>query len=528
VRNTVRTLSCGAALVLLAGFGVAQTPDDDPLKVLKNGQLVVWVVRAGAAPTQAPIPGLLARQPMGYTEQTTGEFGQTASSYGQTAGSYGKPSDTAAIGTPPIPAGADAAVPPSDEAGYHEQTSGSFGQTSGSFGTVASDHGQTASSLGQTAGSYGTAASNHGQTAGSFGNSLSTIAHAGDTPNQPPSALLLQLQGIVQQAFPQLHVQYADVREGDLAAKRKVVEGTSAYPDVIVGLPASVPPDVYKRYVLATVVSADSVDSTSASPPALVMLRAPHKAAAKAFALWLGEGANEDSVAHDLSVTQTAVATIAQSAMLILLQDEDLGDVADPKMAKLPPQQALLMQAGTGKAEDAMPRVDVMSVRINGALAAVALRVVVSSDREVGVTHPLMVLRKSEDGNWRVLQVSLDLSPREQKAQGAQLMSTRPALAEQKAGVLGVKLAAPLDGETRPPQPELWWDNGGGSGLQVIEWQRGLGSHLFLVPDQAARLQTRVTATFAKQPGTYRWRVWSVGVGGAMKISPWSTMKIAR
>jgi hypothetical protein len=138
------------------------------------------------------------------------------------------------------------------------------------------------------------------------------------------------------------------------------------------------------------------------------------------------------------------------------------------------------------------------------------------------------VLRKSEDGNWRVLQVSLDLSPREQKAQGAQLMSTRPALAEQKAGVLGVKLAAPLDGETRPPQPELWWDNGGGSGLQVIEWQRGPGSHLFLVPDQAARLQTRVTATFAKQPGTYRWRVWSVGVGGAMKISPWSTMKIAR
>jgi hypothetical protein len=528
VRNTVRTLSCGAALVLLAGFGVAQTPDDDPLKVLKNGQLVVWVVRAGAAPTQAPISGLLAKQPMGYTEQTTGEFGQTASSYGQTAGSYGKPSDTAAIGTPPIPAGADAAVPPSENAGYHEQTSGSFGQTSGSYGTVSSDHGQTASTLGQTSSTYGTAASNHGQTAGSFGNSLSTIAHAGDTPNQPSSGLLVQLQGIVQQAFPHLQVRYVDVGQGDLAAKLKAVESTSMCPDVLVGLPENVQADVYKRYVLATVVSADSRNETSASPPALVLLRAPHKATAKAFALWLGEGANENSVVHDLNATQTTVATIAQSAMLLLLQDEDLGDVADPKMAKLPPQQALLVQAGVGKAEDAMPRVDVMSVRVNGALAAVALRVVVSSDGELGVTHPSMVLRKSDEGIWRVLQLSLNLAPQEQKTQAVELMSTRPALAEQKTGVIGVKLAAPLDGETRPPQPELWWDNGGGAGLQVIEWQRGLGSHLFLVPDQAARLQTRVTAAFAKQPGTYRWRVWSVGVGGAMKISPWSTMKIAR
>jgi hypothetical protein len=175
-----------------------------------------------------------------------------------------------------------------------------------------------------------------------------------------------------------------------------------------------------------------------------------------------------------------------------------------------------------------MPRVDVLSVRINGALATVALRVVVSSDREFGMTHPLMVLRKADDGRWRVLQVSLNLPLPEQAAESLELMLSDPASAERKTGVVGIKLAAPADGETRAPQPELWWDNGGGAGLQVVEWQRGLGTRLFLVPDRAARLQTRVTAAFAKQPGTYRWRVWSVGAGGAMKISPWSTMKIAQ
>jgi hypothetical protein len=518
------------AVILLAGLCAAQAQDDDPLKALKSGQLIVWVVRAGAAPTQTPIPGLLAKQPMGYTEQTTGEFGQTASTYGQTAGSYGKPSDTAAIGTPPIPAGADAAVPPSPNAGYHEQTEGSFGQTSSDYGTVSSDHGQTASSLGQTASSYGTAASNHGQTAGSFGKSLSTIAHAGDLPTQPPSTLLTQLQGVVSAAFPQLRVQYADVKEGDLPARLKAFEGTSACPDVLVGLPANDQPEFYKRYVLATVVSADSGNQTSTDslPPVLVLLRAPHRATAKAFALWMGEGAKEGAAPHDLSAMQTTVASVAQSAMLRLLQGGELGDVADPWMVKLPPQQALLVQASSGKGEDALPRVDVVSARVNGAVAAVALRVVVSSDRELGVTHPLLVLRKADDGSWRVLQVSLNLSPQEQRAQSAGLMSTNPAPAELKRGVMGITQAAPADGETRSPQPDLWWDNGGGAGLQVIEWQHGLGSHLFLVLDQAARLQTRVTAAFAREQGTYRWRVWSVGAGGTMKISPWSMMKIAR
>lgn len=78
--------------------------------------------------------------------------------------------------------------------------------------------------------------------------------------------------------------------------------------------------------------------------------------------------------------------------------------------------------------------------------------------------------------------------------------------------------------------PELWWDNGGGAGLQVVEWQRSRGgwldAHLYLAPDHNPKLQTRVTAQFANSQGRYRWRVWSVGAEGEMKISPWRTLNI--
>ncbi len=51
---------------------------------------------------------------------------------------------------------------------------------------------------------------------------------------------------------------------------------------------------------------------------------------------------------------------------------------------------------------------------MNGSLAAVALRVVVSSPGVFGVAHPLVVLRAGKDGQWKVLQMSLNLPQYEQ------------------------------------------------------------------------------------------------------------------
>jgi hypothetical protein len=170
----------------------------------------------------------------------------------------------------------------------------------------------------------------------------------------------------------------------------------------------------------------------------------------------------------------------------------------------------------------------------NGRLAAVSLRVVAASDKVFGLAHPLVVLRLGSDGQWKVLHVSLNLPAiDEEKARRALMNTAPPADAEIRDGVKGVKLASPGEGETRPPMPRLVWDNGGGAGLQVVEWQRSAGdgwsdARLFLVGDQAARLQIDVTAEFAIFQARYRWRVWSVGAGGLMKISPWRTLNIAQ
>jgi len=99
--------------------------------------------------------------------------------------------------------------------------------------------------------------------------------------------------------------------------------------------------------------------------------------------------------------------------------------------------------------------------------------------------------------------------------------------------VMGVALASPADGSVGSIAPDLAWDNGGGAGLQVVEWQypyKGGWSdtRLFLVPDMGSTLRTRVGADFATLPLTYRWRVWSIGASGAMKISSWRTFSIGR
>jgi hypothetical protein len=536
---------------LLGGL-VGYAQDADPLAALREGQITVWVIGPPRPrSTLDQIADLHHATPLNYKEQSVGNFGSSASNFGTAAGSYGIPSDSPTISTTQPGSNTDPGAN-SKSPDYHEQTSGSFGQTSGSYGTVASDHGQTAGSLGQTSSSYG-AKDFHEQTAGSFGSTPSTLTQATEpygtaatTAARPASTALLALRDRVRQAFPGLSARFIDVSATDIQDSLKGVDGTGVYPDVLVGsLPDSWRPELRNRQVLATLLPAGSFPyglnqvleygPEVMTPAVSVTLRAPDKEAAREFALWLGEdGDGAGSItALKLSPAEAAAAAIARAAVKRLVRGDGLGEDADPEIAAFPSQLGRLMLAtSTGNvADSSLLRVDVQSATVNGQMAAVALRVVASSDRVFGVAHPLVVLRKSAAGRWRILHVSLNLPPDDQRHEREALMVSDPVTAEKRTGVAGISQASPADGDTRQPSPQLGWDNAGGAGLQVVEWQRGAvdgwsDARLYLVPDRSARLQTHVTAEFASAEGTYRWRVWSVGVAGAMKISPWRSMVI--
>jgi hypothetical protein len=302
--RTARTMMSAVGVLLLAGFGAAQSTDDD-LSSLRHGHLVVWVLRsdtvnntpAAAAADGSQQPGQPAGPP-GYAEKTVAELGQPASTFGHDAGSYGLPSDTTKISTAQAPPGADAPVAASDAAGYHEQTSGSFGQPSSDYGKVSSEYGHTAGSVGQTAGSYGQTAGSYGQTAGSLGNSLSTIADAA-RPKQPRLDWQSKWKKDLQTKFPQLRVDYVDVDASDLRGNLRLYENKPGYPDVLMGqLPATWKPETTSRY-LTSVTGAEAPNSIGVQasssqvsmffPPAFVLARARHMPVAQAFVMWLGD-----------------------------------------------------------------------------------------------------------------------------------------------------------------------------------------------------------------------------------------------
>jgi hypothetical protein len=144
-----------------------------------------------------------------------------------------------------------------------------------------------------------------------------------------------------------------------------------------------------------------------------------------------------------------------------------------------------------------------------------------------------VVLRKDDAGRWKVLQISPNVRygvPG--SGWGAMRSYTRAVIPERTSKIVAVSQAAPPDGDNRPPQPELWWDNNGEAGLLAVEWQMNFGgwtdSRMFLVPDRDPRVQTRVRAEFAQTPGKYRWRVWAIGEGGVVKLSSWREMNILR
>jgi hypothetical protein len=541
-------------LVWLAATCLAQ---DLPasLEALRHGPLTVWVVSSARAPITnlQAINDLHHATPLTYQEQTAGSFGQTASTFGQNSGSYGVPSDSASISTPKAAQGEDAPAATPNGIGYRQQTSGSFGQTASSAGTNAGSYGQTASSLGQTAGSYGTNAGGYGINASNVGQTASNSnGQGGSNHRRPASRELLEFADVLKQAFPELQVRLVDVYSDELKDRLAAAQGTGDYPDVLVGeLPAGWGTELRNRFVVdrlqPAAVYEDGLGEGRTSPRfssvVTVLQHAPHRDAARALALWVNE-AQSGCAGCTLSETERKqpYVGVALSAVNELLHGLTLGDLADPEIAAFPAAlgKLVLTTASNAVVDGGAAQVEPLRASRNGRLAAVSVRVVAASDRVYGVAHTLVVLRQASNGEWKVLHVSLNLPVSDAERVRSALMNTSPSsVAEQNAGVVGVSLSVPAEGDTRPPMPELGWDNGGGAGLQVVEWQRAWPSNgantdswsdarLYLVGDQGTRLQTQVTAEFAIYQARYRWRVWSVGAGGQMKISPWRTMNIVR
>jgi hypothetical protein len=547
-------------VMLLAGVVASQTQTQsggqvERLAALRQGGLTVWFVGAPMHPPQTNLQAIAALHyatPLTYQETTTGNFGQEASTYGQNSGSNGVDADSPSISTSHAAAGEDAPAATPNGIGYRQQEPGSFGQEASTYGTAASNYGtsgsgsgQNGSSFSQEASTYGTAASNHGTDVANFGNSTSTIADAANSAPTPPSDPVAEaFKEKLEQAFPDLQLKFTEVDPNDLKDRLIAERGTADYPDVLIGaIPEGWWNGMQSEFGLVMLQPASFYpNGVTENPPSAeqfaILARAPHMQAARAFALWMSEpyAGCPGCVQAGLSKQEQAAAAVATSAVERLLNGEPLGEEADPAMARSSSLGARRMLAtiGNRSAGDAVPHVEVEHASTNDSLAAIALRVEVSSRGVFGVAHPLVVLRTAKDGRWRVLQVSLNLQQIEQENVRQTLMESSPtSAAEQRAGVKGVSQASPQDGDTRSPMPELVWDNGGGAGLQVVEWQMGrdggwADARLYLVQDRSPRLQTHVRAEFADDPGQYRWRVWSVGAHGEMKISPWRTFNVVQ
>jgi hypothetical protein len=278
-------------------------------------------------------------------------------------------------------------------------------------------------------------------------------------------------------------------------------------------------------------------------PEAAVVATAPNPFGAKAFCLWFWDR-NAVQGVYQPSPRTDPIAQLAIRAMLTLLAGASVGADGDPDMAQVSGSLAAAMFAGVHPLELDKVKVsaEVRGLRLYGDLAFVAVHATGTSAEAFGVAQALAILRRDSAGHWKVLQISPDLEGSAQSMGWATLLhfSTGSArLGEEGSSMLrnegnkvvGISQATPKDGATLSPRPELWWDNLGGATLQAVEWQSGGGetwgaSNLYFIPDNNGRLRTRATARFAAFPGQYRWRVWSVGPGGDLVLSPWRTMSI--
>jgi hypothetical protein len=514
-----------AAGLCAASSASAQTTDNAPVvSALPQGPLTVWIVTQGTAADRARIAYQNAQKRAvafggapGYNEQTVANFGTASSNVGQTAGSAGT------------------------TAGSFGTASGNVGQTAGSYGQPSGNSGKNASDSGQTAGSYGQTVASFGQTAGSYGSSLNGAPLTPPAPAREPTPDEREVTSAsffhgMNVPFPRADVKYLSVMDLELKDKLAAAEGSKDYPDIVLGkpLPGWWDQSGLGLAMLGTPSFLDVADESSHSPiwlaiKAGILVRALHPVQARTFVEWLrdqnGCGICGWTASHE------ALTNPAKAALEDVLNGNDLGSLADPEAAKFSAEMArrIALAPPTLDIINGLKfRIDVTGVDGNDQLGVVSLRAIASSPQAFGVLHALVVLRNNGAAGWKVLQISPNLAVGSMEGSWGLLRPyTNTATA---AKVVSISEAAPLDGDNRPPQPDLWWDNKGDAGLLCVEWQIKLGSwtdsRMLLVPESRSHVQTRVKATFARTPGEYRWRVWSVGYGGTTALSPWRSLNI--
>ena len=557
-------LLAGAApchpLLAQSGAELAQS-GADPLNALRHGTLVVWYVGNSVHSQEMAIQAVSALNdftPLNYTEHSAANFGQNASSFGQNAASFGVDADSKSISVPSIPANRDATTATPNGIGYKQQDSSTFGQneagfgsTAGGYGMESGSYGQNSAGFGQTSASYGTEASNVGQNASSFAEpenqttALSSVSQSLQMSSSPEEE---RIQQRLRQAYPDLQVSFYAVSPSDLQSMLTGSRGSKEYPDVLVGtLPAAWWAGMDSNFGLVSLQPAvfypnGVLNHPESAAEVAILADAANMQAARAFALWMSEPFSDcpGCVAKSLSGPAAGAAAVARKAIQRLVNGVPLGSLADPRMARNSSQgqRRLLATIGDAASVNGGMQVQVEQASVHGSLAAIALRVLISTPGIFGVVHPLVVLRQSrrtaKPGPWKVLQLTLDLPQYEQTQERQVLMvSDPPTWAEQRGGVKGVSLLQPTDGQDVVQMPQLLWQNHGGAGLEVVEWQKGEGqgwseSRLYFVEDQNPTLRMQAMAKFAARNGRYRWRLWSVGAHGEMRISSWSSFFLER
>ena len=415
---------------------------------------------------------------------------------------------------------------------------------------------QTAGSFGQAAGSMGRNAGDAGRTAASFGVGTTDLARAAKAANTVTTAVpelkhdmeFDLLSTHLEAQFPDLQVDFEDVSEDDLKADLEETAHTESAPDLLLGGPLPAWPawvlrlgelTKWTEIQIPQTEDMTAVQAEGFVPQVLVLSGSRNQQVARAFLTWLLEGG--DRILANKPNDDSA-AGIAAKVYRNLLQGKPVGEDADPDLTgyRLPaaPLRLFARNRTIPQPAEAMNGeiwVDVMAVEASRNSAIVELRATGSAYQMQEIRHALMVLRKDAAGDWRVLQVSQNLAPG-LRQRGVELLAKASVaesslLRNEGSAPLGISQAAPVDGDQRSAQPELWWDNLGGATLQVVEWQVGGWadrdpSYLFFVPDSGSRLKTRVIARFAANQGRYRWRVWSVGADGTIVLSGWRTLNI--
>ena len=430
----------------------------------------------------------------------------------------------------------------------HSQTAGSFGQPAGTYGQDAGNTGQTAGSFGQSAGNVGQTAGSYGQTAGSLGVSTGELASAAAAANG--SAAIAVKHDAVWDRFLQdvpasLDVSYEEVGVEELKARLDAVTGKAEAPDVLVGSPlpqawSRQDQGLVRKYGLVTLGVVGLIPQTETPEyplqrqEASILRRAPHPQSARIFMRWLLDG-SVSGAEEQLSNAMALPVAVAKSAATNVLYGAEIGAAGDKEMAAFNGQvamEAALRVYAPGVLDGLKIEIEATGSAANERFAVVQLRAVMEGYAAYGIAHAVVVLRVDGTGRWRVLQLTPNLAPEQQRVAVRSLAAYgEPVKREAVAEVVRVSLAAPTDGDNRSPVPEFWWDNAGTATLEVVEWQKSAGrswtsSNLYFVPGDAGHLRTRTTGRFASSAGVYRWRVWSLGTGGTVAISSWRSVNI--